>query len=137
MDPYQILGIPRNSTAQEIRSRYICLVKKYHPDKSDEDTIKKFQQIEYAYRTITNPESLKGFKPPKEDGSKNNVPRSDPPKPPDPPRKPKTKPTRDPVPDPDVKPMPKFKKGQNLDDFLNDLMKEGQKKTGKKKDKWS
>lgn len=122
MDPYDVLEIPKNSTLREVRIKYLCLAKKYHPDKSDEDTIKKFQEIEYAYRAITNPESLKGSKPPKSE------------KPP--PRKPKTKPTRTPDPPPEP-PRPKFKKGQNLDSFLDELMREGQKKTGKRKDKWS
>lgn len=121
MDPYKILGIPRNSTIKEIRTRYHCLVRKYHPDKNINEVnneeakniIKKFQEIEYAYKSIINPESLKNSKPP--------------PPPPSPPP---------PAPSPPPPPMPKFKKGQKLDDFLEELMKEGQKKTGKKKDKW-
>ncbi len=107
MDPYKVLGIHRNSTLREIRSRYLLLAREYHPDRNKGKTTVKFQEIESAYRTVLSAESKTKPKP------KTNPP------PPPPPQ------------------VPKFKKGQGLDDFLNDLMNEGRKKTGKKKDKWS
>ena len=42
-----------------------------------------------------------------------------------------------PPPPPPPPPRHKFKKGQSLDDFLNDLVNDGKKKLGKKKDRWS
>lgn len=32
-DPYEVLGVPRGATKEEIRSAYLTLVSKYHPDK--------------------------------------------------------------------------------------------------------
>lgn len=33
MDPYQILGLPKNTEFNEVRARYFYLAKKHHPDK--------------------------------------------------------------------------------------------------------
>jgi len=50
-DYYDVLGIPRNSTAKEVKKAYYQLAKKYHPDtnKTDSDSSKKFQEISEAY----------------------------------------------------------------------------------------
>ncbi|MBR4185087.1 MAG: DnaJ domain-containing protein, partial [Clostridia bacterium] len=32
MDPYQVLGIPRNASDEDIKKAYRDLVRKYHPD---------------------------------------------------------------------------------------------------------
>ncbi len=119
---YVTLGTSKNSTYKEIRKRYLQLAKQHHPDKhqGSKESIKKFQDIEYAYKLITE-----NFSKPVPVSKQVPVSR---PKPPEP--KPKPKP---PEPKP---PEPKFKKGQNLDDFLNDLFIDGHKKTGKKKDRW-
>lgn len=57
MDPYEILGIPRNATDQEIKKAYRALSRKYHPDANvDKPNAKayeeKFKQIQQAYQTI-------------------------------------------------------------------------------------
>ena len=31
-DPYEVLGIPRNADAAQVKSAYRALAKKYHPD---------------------------------------------------------------------------------------------------------
>jgi curved DNA-binding protein len=56
MDYYQILGIERTATTDEIKRAYRRLASQYHPDKAGGDTM-KFQQIEEAYRILSNPES--------------------------------------------------------------------------------
>jgi len=136
MDPYKILGITKNSTSQEIRQRYIFLAREYHPDKNGD--IKKFQEIEYSYRLITDPKSLKArFPEPTPEPKK--PPRR--PKPTEPPKPPKKEPEKVPEPEPELPKKVsknKFKKDQkNLDDFLNDLTNDFYKKTNTKKDRWN
>jgi curved DNA-binding protein len=54
MDYYQILGVDRSSTPEQIKQAYRKLASKHHPDKGG-DTV-KFQQIEEAYRTLSDPQ---------------------------------------------------------------------------------
>jgi len=56
-DYYKILGVNRNSSADEIKKAYRKLALKYHPDKSggDPESEKKFKEIAEAYETLSNP----------------------------------------------------------------------------------
>jgi DnaJ homolog subfamily A member 3 len=55
-DYYSILGIPKNSSAKEIKKSYYELAKKYHPDtnKTDKDAGKKFQEVSEAYEVLSD-----------------------------------------------------------------------------------
>jgi len=56
-DPYEILGVPRNATEEEIKKAYKALSRKYHPDANinnpNQDAAEeKFKQIQQAYQQI-------------------------------------------------------------------------------------
>jgi len=54
-DYYQILGVNRNASLEEIKKAYRKLAHKYHPDKKGGDE-KKFKEINEAYQVLGNKE---------------------------------------------------------------------------------
>ncbi len=57
-DPYQVLGVSRDASDEEIKRAYRRLAKQYHPDLNpgDEAAARKMQQINAAYEQIKNPD---------------------------------------------------------------------------------
>ncbi|XP_042494500.1 chaperone protein dnaJ 1, mitochondrial isoform X2 [Macadamia integrifolia] len=55
---YQILGVPKEASRDEIRKAFHELAKKYHPDanKNNPAAKRKFQEIRNAYETLRDPE---------------------------------------------------------------------------------
>lgn len=53
---YEVLGIPKNASADEIKSSYRKLVLKYHPDKNkgDDSATEKFKEIQEAYEVLSD-----------------------------------------------------------------------------------
>ena len=47
-DPYQILGVSRNASEQEIKAAYKALVKKYHPDQYQDNPLAEFAEEKMA-----------------------------------------------------------------------------------------
>lgn len=54
-DYYQILGVNKNASPEEIKRAYYKLAHKYHPDKGDGDE-KKFKEINEAYQVLSDKE---------------------------------------------------------------------------------
>jgi len=54
-DYYQILGVNKNASQEQLKEAYRKLAHKYHPDKSGGDE-KKFKEINEAYQILSNPE---------------------------------------------------------------------------------
>ena len=62
-DYYAILGINKNASADEIKSAYRSLAKKYHPDlyatasESEKKAAEsKFKEIQHAYEVLSDPQ---------------------------------------------------------------------------------
>ncbi len=55
-DPYEVLGIDRNASDDEIKKAYKTLALKYHPDRNpdDKETEERFKEITSAYESIKN-----------------------------------------------------------------------------------
>jgi hypothetical protein len=57
MDPYQILGISKNATKEQVRAKYKELAKIHHPDKNKNKDSGIFETIKTAHDTIINGKS--------------------------------------------------------------------------------
>ena len=58
-DPYQVLGVPRGASEEEIKKAYRTLSRKYHPDANvnnpnKEQAEERFKEIQQAYQAIMN-----------------------------------------------------------------------------------
>ena len=64
-DYYQILGIDRNASADEIKKAYRKLALKYHPDRNSESeqskkiAQRKFEDVSDAYSVLSDPKKNK------------------------------------------------------------------------------
>ena len=52
-NPFDVMGIPRDSCADVVRTTFLKLAMRYHPDTSGKDTGDEFQRIRDAFDQIT------------------------------------------------------------------------------------
>lgn len=63
IDYYQILGVPKNASDEDIKKAYRKLARKLHPDlnPNDAEANKRFQQLNEANEVLSNPENRKKY----------------------------------------------------------------------------
>ncbi|MEM3373046.1 MAG: DnaJ domain-containing protein [Candidatus Anstonellales archaeon] len=61
-DYYEVLGVPRNATQEEIKKAYRRLAMQYHPDRNKSpEAEQKFKEINEAYAVLSDPEKRKAY----------------------------------------------------------------------------
>ena len=56
-DYYEVLGASRNSSQEEIRTKFRRLALEYHPDRNkDPEAQEKFKEINAAYQVLSDPQ---------------------------------------------------------------------------------
>ena len=62
-DLYEVLGLSRGASADEIKKAYRQLARQYHPDvnREDPDASEKFKEISEAYEILSDPQKRQAY----------------------------------------------------------------------------
>src|SRR2546429_5926535 len=61
-DYYEVLGVPRDASAEDIRRAYRKLAREYHPDVNKEPGAEdRFKEISEAYEVLRDPEKRERY----------------------------------------------------------------------------
>src|SRR5262245_44897334 len=62
-DPYEVLGVSRSASADDITKAYRKLARQYHPDRNpvDKEAEAKFKEIQNAYDVLNDPAKRSNF----------------------------------------------------------------------------
>src|SRR5207248_2683786 len=62
-DYYEVLGLKRDASAEDLNRAYRELAKRFHPDRNshDEDAALKFREVAEAYEVLRDPEKRQRY----------------------------------------------------------------------------